>query len=170
MVRGLPEDGNRYETVRGELLVTPAPREPHQWVLGRLYLSLGNYLEQEGIRGLYFSPADISWGADTLVQPDLFVVAEAEADTREWARMRTLLLTVEVVSASSTRADHFTKRHLYQDKAVQNYWVVDVDRKEVELWTPDSPFPTVARERLVWRHPAATGSCIIPLARLFDRG
>jgi hypothetical protein len=26
MVRALPEDGNRYETVRGELLVTPAPR------------------------------------------------------------------------------------------------------------------------------------------------
>jgi hypothetical protein len=25
MVRALPEDGNRYETVHGELLVTPAP-------------------------------------------------------------------------------------------------------------------------------------------------
>ena len=28
MVRALPDDGNRYETVRGELLVTPAPRQP----------------------------------------------------------------------------------------------------------------------------------------------
>jgi hypothetical protein len=25
MVRALPDDGNRYETVHGELLVTPAP-------------------------------------------------------------------------------------------------------------------------------------------------
>jgi len=25
MVRELPDDGNRYETVHGELLVTPAP-------------------------------------------------------------------------------------------------------------------------------------------------
>jgi hypothetical protein len=29
MVRGLPDDRNRYETVRGELLVTPAPRLWH---------------------------------------------------------------------------------------------------------------------------------------------
>ncbi len=26
MVRALPEDGNRYEVVYGELVVTPAPR------------------------------------------------------------------------------------------------------------------------------------------------
>lgn len=30
MGRALPEDGNRYETVYGELLVTPAPRALHQ--------------------------------------------------------------------------------------------------------------------------------------------
>jgi hypothetical protein len=30
MVRALPEDGNRYETVHGELLLTPAPRYDHQ--------------------------------------------------------------------------------------------------------------------------------------------
>ena len=32
MVRALPDDGNRYETVYGELLVTPAPRLLHQLV------------------------------------------------------------------------------------------------------------------------------------------
>ncbi len=29
MVRALPDDGNRYETVHGELLVTSAPRALH---------------------------------------------------------------------------------------------------------------------------------------------
>ena len=29
MLRDIPEDGNRYELVRGELLVTPAPRLWH---------------------------------------------------------------------------------------------------------------------------------------------
>src|SRR2546427_9755125 len=32
MVRNLPDDGNRYETVYGELLVTPAPRLWYQEV------------------------------------------------------------------------------------------------------------------------------------------
>lgn len=36
MVRALPDDGNRYETVHGELLVTPAPRPWHQEVVDRL--------------------------------------------------------------------------------------------------------------------------------------
>ncbi len=44
MVRGLPDDGNRYETVHGELLVTPAPRMWHQVVVERLRHALGIYL------------------------------------------------------------------------------------------------------------------------------
>lgn len=35
-VLAFPDDGNRYELVDGELLVTPAPSLPHQWVLSRL--------------------------------------------------------------------------------------------------------------------------------------
>src|SRR5438034_10080720 len=40
MVRALPDDGNRYEVVHGELLVTPAPRLWHQKLVGRLYSAL----------------------------------------------------------------------------------------------------------------------------------
>ncbi len=36
MVRALPDDGNRYEVVYGELLVTPAPRLWHQELAFRL--------------------------------------------------------------------------------------------------------------------------------------
>ena len=32
MVRALPDDGLRYETIHGELVVRPAPRELHQRV------------------------------------------------------------------------------------------------------------------------------------------
>jgi hypothetical protein len=40
MVRALPEDGNRYEAVFGELLVTPAPRVWHQAIVSRLVEAL----------------------------------------------------------------------------------------------------------------------------------
>ena len=36
MVRALPDDGNRYEVVYGELLVTPSPRPWHQVLVQRL--------------------------------------------------------------------------------------------------------------------------------------
>ena len=39
-VLAFPDDGNRYELVDGELLVTPAPSMPHQLVLGELAIEL----------------------------------------------------------------------------------------------------------------------------------
>jgi Uma2 family endonuclease len=168
MVRALPDDGNRYELVHGELLVTPAPRPLHQLVHVRLVLALGNYLAREPIGQLLASPADISWGDDTLVQPDLFVVRLDEARTLDWTRMRHLPLVVEILSPSSTRADRFTKRRLYQEAAVPLYWIVDADAKAVEVWTPDATFPVFERERLVWHPEEATEPFVLPCAELFS--
>src|SRR5687768_16324121 len=60
MVRALPDDGNRYEVVRGELLVTPAPRAWHQEVILRLTTALSTYLDAKRVGHLFCSPADIS--------------------------------------------------------------------------------------------------------------
>ncbi len=153
MVRALPDDGNRYEVVHGELLVTPAPRWWHQEVIRRLITRVSAYLEVERAGHLVVSPADISWGPDTLVQPDLFVVPLEQARTLDWTRITQLLLVVEVLSPSSRRADRFTKRLEYQRRHVPLYWIVDPDEQSVEVWTPDDSLPRFERERLVW-HPA----------------
>ncbi|MBA3658611.1 MAG: Uma2 family endonuclease [Gemmatimonadales bacterium] len=156
MVRALPDDGNRYEVVYGELLVTPAPRAWHQRVILRLGADLENYLRRYTDAGVVFaSPADISWGPDVLVQPDLFVAAVHEARTLDWARIRSLLLVVEVLSPSTARADRFLKRLRYREAGVPLYWVVDADDRSVEIWTPADDFPVVERERLVWHPPLA---------------
>jgi len=154
LVRALPDDGNHYETVYGELLVTPAPSTWHQVVLGRLQYRLMNYLETSsaGSAGIALaSPADISWGPDILVQPDLFVADLDQVRTLEWASIRCLLLAVEVLSPSSVRADRFTKRRLYQEQKIPLYWIVDGSAQVVEVWTPETQFPKFEREQLVWQ-------------------
>jgi Uma2 family endonuclease len=150
MVRALPDDGNRYETVHGELLVTPAPTAWHQEVTDRLRATIRAYLQRHPVGHLFSAPADISWGPDILVQPDLFVVNPAEARTMDWQQMKTVLLVVEVLSPSTARFDRFTKRRLYQEVSIPTYWVVDLDGQCVEVWTPDMAFPSVERERVVW--------------------
>ena len=167
MVRAMPDDGNRYEVVYGELLVTPAPRLWHQVVVQRLSLALGNYLQRQPDGLVLSSPADISWGPDVLVQPDIFVVPTDEARTLTWSRMRTLLLVAEVLSPSSTRADRFLKRLRYREAGVPLYWVVDGDERAVEVWTPADDFPAVERERLEWRPGAATEPFTLRLEELF---
>ena len=167
MVRALPDDGHRYETVHGELLVTPAPRLWHQEIVSRLLVKLYGYLETFPVAHLFHSPADISWAADVLVQPDLFVADLEEARTLDWSKVQTLLLAVEVLSPSTERHDRFTKRRLYQEVGIPQYWVVDPDQHVVEVWTPGSQFPTVERERIIWKPEEAASEFVLGLEELF---
>src|SRR2546430_3751507 len=120
MVRALPDDGNRYETVHGELLVSPAPGLEHQYVMLELAARLRDYLRIRPLGQVLVSPADISWSPDVLVQPDVFVTAIAEARTFDWTQIKTLLLAIEILSPSTSRYDRFTKRRLYQEYGVRS--------------------------------------------------
>jgi Uma2 family endonuclease len=167
MVRAMPDDGNRYEVVYGELLVTPAPRSWHQVLVKRLSFELERYLRSDPVGELLNAPADISWGTDVLVQPDVFVVDPDEARTLDWSRMRTLLLVAEVLSPSTSKGDRFLKRLRYREAGVPLYWVVDGDERVVELWTPKDDFPSLVRERLVWHPDGARQPFTLSLDELF---
>lgn len=167
MVRGLPEDGNRYETVLGELLVTPAPTLWHQELVRRLLAALSSYLEANPVGNVLQSPADISWRPDTLVQPDVFVADPAEARTLEWSNVKTLLLVIEVLSPSTARSDRFTKRRLYQEIGIPTYWIVDPERRAVEVWGPRDELPRLEQRRVTWQPPGATEAFSLELQELF---
>jgi len=167
MVRALPDDGQRYEVVHGELLVTPSPRAIHQLVVQRLTVALSLYVGRHGMGQVFTAPPDISWGPETLVQPDVFVVDVAEARTLDWRRMRHLLLAVEVLSHSTARADRFAKRRLYQEVGVSTYWIVDPERRCVEVWTPDATLPTIEEEAVHWHPVGAAAPLRISLGELF---
>jgi Uma2 family endonuclease len=167
MVRALPEDGDRHETVRGELLVTPAPRIWHEAIVIRLTTALDSYLRVNPVGQVFGSRSDISWGPDTLVEPDVFVAPFEEVRTLDWARVKTLMLVMEVLSPSSRRADRFTKRIEYQRQNVPHYWIIDPDEGQVEVWTPTDSFPTFERERLVWHPVGARQPFTLSLKELF---
>jgi len=168
MVRALPDDGQRYELVWGELLVSPSPRGRHQRVVGRLFLKIAPYCSAIGTCEAWLSPADISWGDDTLVQPDIFVVPTHESEAGDWTAMQHLMLVVEVLSPSTARHDRFAKRALYQHQNIPVVWLVDIDRLQVEVWTPDDQRPTNVRDQLTWRADANHEPLVIDLAELFE--
>ena len=167
MVRALPDDGNRYETVHGELLVSPAPRHVHQLVVARLMEQLQPYLRAHPVGVLLPSPADVSSGSDTLVQPDLFVVEIGQARTMEWPQLQHLLLAIEIVSPSSRRADRFTKRVLYQRAGIPDYWVVDIEAAAIERWTPDATAPDLLRDTVQWQPAGVTTALSVDIPALF---
>ena len=67
LVEAIPNDGNRYEVIDGELFVTPAPASKHQAAVVELLPLLQAYLRATRIGYAWVSPADIRYGRHTLV-------------------------------------------------------------------------------------------------------
>lgn len=171
-VLDFPPDGNRYEVVEGELLVTPSPRYRHQVIVGRLAARLRDYLNPLGhADAVLTSPADITWGksprdADDLVQPDVFVLDSRDRPV-EWLDVTRLVLAAEVISPGSTHADRVVKRKTYQRHGVETYWVVDPDAKLVEVWQPHDDRPIIVTDVLPWTFGESGAELRVPLAELF---
>jgi Uma2 family endonuclease len=86
------------------------------------------------------------------VQPDLFVAPLTEGRRpRNWKEIRRLVLGIEVLSPSTARADRQVKRRRYQRHGVGEYWIVDLEARLVECWTPADQRPQILTERLDWR-------------------
>lgn len=167
-VRALPDDGNRYEVVDGELLVTPSPALPHQAALFAIAIEVQRYVRANGIGTVFLAPADVSFGARTMVQPDLFVVAHPPgARPNAWTDVGVPLLAVEVLSPSTARSDRFRKRVLYQREGVAEYWIVDLDARYVERWRPGDERPEVLDARLEWQPRAELPPLVVDLEAVF---
>ncbi|MFN2317093.1 MAG: Uma2 family endonuclease [Gemmatimonadales bacterium] len=162
----VPDDGNKYELVHGELLVSPSPRMLHQRIVGRLLYLTTSYLQRHPV-GEVHPGGDVHSGNDSLVIPDLLVIDLESARTLDWSRINRPLLVIEVLSPSHARQDRFTKRRLYQEIAIPLYWLVDADDQSVELWTPESVFPACERKEIRWHPNGAAEPLVISLVELF---
>jgi Uma2 family endonuclease len=169
-VRALPDDGQRYELVEGQLVVTPAPRGVHQVAVFRLGVLLDQYLSTTGAAHVLSSPADVNLGEDEILQPDVFVYRTATGrELREWGEITELLLVIEVLSPSTARFDRQLKRRRYQRARVPEYWVVDLDARLGERWRPDDERPEIISDRLEWQPDPAIAPLTIDLPELFRR-
>jgi Uma2 family endonuclease len=133
----LPEDNNRYELIAGELLVSCAPGLPHQLVLQRLQLALGNYLEANPI-GIVAPGAGAVFSDYDSVIPDLVFVPNDRwhkivANDRFIAAPN---LVIEVVSPGqeNRRRDFKAKRELYGRFGVEEYWIVDRENRSISIY------------------------------------
>jgi len=124
----MPDDGRRYELVDGVLIVSPAPANPHQFVVGELLF----VLRQICPRGLRVLPGPaVRMSAETELIPDLVV---ARFEHIGGVRITDPpLLAVEVRSPSAALVDLNIKKAVYERFGIEAYWIVvpDVDKPEL---------------------------------------
>ena len=142
------DDGRRHEIIDGEHYVTSAPNQRHQELVGRLYLSLGAFVEDRPERGrVFLSPFDVVFSFHDIVQPDLVFVAPDQRDILNERNIQgTPALVIEILSVSTRRRDREIKRTLYDGTGVREYWLVDPELNIVTVHSRaiDGAFPQAA--------------------------
>lgn len=134
----LPDNGRRYEVIRGRLHVHPVPRTKHQLVVTELACDLLASVKAEVLGQVLVSPVDvlISELANP-VQPDILFVAQERLEiVKEKFVDGVPDLIVEVLSPGNPGHDRYTKYRLYEEAGVQEYWIVDPDACTVDVYTP----------------------------------
>lgn len=105
----LPDDGNKYEVVRGELFVTPPPNYGHESIASVLHSILEPYIRAHSV-GQIQRPRAVFRFEGSEVEPDLIVRAATATLPRDWQSAPKPLLIVEILSDSTRRRDHVAKR------------------------------------------------------------
>lgn len=117
----LPDDGNRYEIIDGELIVSPSPSSRHQIVVLALYRQL--FAACPSPLRVLVAPLDVILDEIDVFEPDLVVAERHRFGARGLQGVP--LLAVEVVSPGSERDDRVRKFAKLQEAGAPAYWIAD---------------------------------------------
>ncbi len=162
----LPDDGNKYELVDGELFVTPAPSPAHERLVLVLHRILTPFVLAEGIGDIY-TPRAVVCADGSEVEPDLMVRPSTPKLPETWADMPTPSLVVEVHSRTTRRRDLGKKRGFYLRIGVAEYWTVDRWDRTIRVIRRDTA-DVVTDAVLEWRPDGAREALGIDVPAYFD--
>ncbi len=133
----LPDDGKRYEIIKGELYMSNAPSSAHQFAVVQLTIHLGSFVLTNNLGMVLVAPYEVHLSNDTRpVQPDiLFIKTERQPQFGSKFFTGAPDLIVEVISPSSVRLDRHKKFAAYEEAGVSEYWLVDPKARLVEVYT-----------------------------------
>jgi Uma2 family endonuclease len=139
-VESMPDDGNRYELIDGELHVSSAPGFIHQTVVMNIAMAVGDYLRQHPI-GRIVPGVGVIFDDYNGVIPDLvFATHERMRKALGGGRFRAAPeIVIEILSpgVSNERRDPHVKLALYAARGVDEYWIVDPENRSVEIHRRD---------------------------------
>ncbi len=135
--RRLPDDGQRYEILDGQVVVSPSAGSSHQGIQAALSSHLFRRI-QERRRGRVFSDLDCELAPHDIVRPDLLVVLPAhQGRITETHVVGTPDLVVEILSPGNAARDRSSKKRRYEAAGTPELWLVDGKKRTVTQFVHD---------------------------------
>ena len=133
-------EDERIEIIDGEAYMMAPPLRVHQKILRALFMQIANFLDGKqcevypapfAVR-LFEENGDRPEDVDTMVEPDITVVCDPDKLDKYGCKGAPDMV-IEILSPSTRRHDLAVKYRLYQRAGVREYWIVDPDRKTVQV-------------------------------------
>jgi Uma2 family endonuclease len=137
----LPDDGLRYEVIRGFLYVSPSPSYDHQYCVTKLGAFLTVFVDQNRLGIVLVAPFDVRLpeGMGDPVQPDvIFIARDRQPRSGDTHFQGVPDLAIEVLSRGNWRFDRTVKLPAYRDAGIPETWVLDPIGRTVEVYTLDA--------------------------------
>ncbi len=132
----IPDDGNRYELIEGELYVSTSPSFFHQIILGNIHIAFRDFLRLHAV-GTVVQGVGVIFDNFNGVIPDLVYFSnERGARILKGDRFSgPPEIVVEILSpgSSNEKRDREVKLHLYSRRGVDEYWIIDPEGRTVEI-------------------------------------
>jgi Uma2 family endonuclease len=134
----LPDNGNRYEIIEGELYVTRAPHWKHQTTCGNFYFELKAWSKITGL-GYAAVGAGVIFSDKYDVIPDVVWVSKEKYEAlidQSGHLLGAPDLAIEVLSAGTDneKRDREVKLKLYSSQGVLEYWIADWREKKLQIY------------------------------------
>ncbi|HDD44916.1 MAG TPA: Uma2 family endonuclease, partial [Candidatus Desulfofervidus auxilii] len=92
------------------------------------------FVKENALGKVYFAPLDVVLSEIDVVQPDIMFISKERLNIITERNIQGAPdLIVEIISPSSEYKDRVIKRKLYSKYGVKEYWLVDIEKKEVEV-------------------------------------
>ena len=126
----LPE-GTLAEVINNKLYMSPSPSFNHQEILSDLFFEIKGHVKANDLGKCVFSPMDVYLGDKNAVQPDiLFIATNNLGIVQKGKIIGAPDLIVEALS-QDRKHDLETKKKLYEEFGVKEYFIIDPSNKEV---------------------------------------
>ncbi len=130
----------RVELIKGKIFPMAAPNRKHQVVSREFYGIFYNFFKNHSCQ-FFPAPFDVrlydnqkpvkkNKNLNTVVQPDVCIVCDT-TKLDDAGCFGAPDLIVEILSPGNSKKEMDTKKRLYEENAVKEYWVIDFDHEHV---------------------------------------
>ncbi|HSE84179.1 MAG TPA: Uma2 family endonuclease [Thermodesulfobacteriota bacterium] len=133
------KDVYHYELIDGRIVMTPPAGWEHGEIEANVVLILGGFVKRHNLGRVFGSSTGYDLPSGDTLKPDVSFISHGRWAKAPQARRGQFLkvpsnLVVEILSPATAKRDRTEKKRIYETNGVDEYWIVDPDKREVTIF------------------------------------